>query len=343
MDMNFPDLTADLAEKAMTAGTVTPEGVLALRHIVWGEGDLSREKIEAILAINLGVDAPGPEWSEFLVEAITVWLVDRAQPEGYVDETAAQWLVGHLAAANRPASTAELELLVKIDEKAVKTPACLRDFALGAFDSAVTHAGHVDAKMAQRLRRLIFAEGSDEPGHVSAREADLLFRLKDGTVASPDNAPEWKQLFVQGVGNYLQGCHNFAAPVAGREAELEAFMNRKEPSTLGDLEEMEHSLPQAVGMAYGIVRHPIAGQNEDPTLRAEHLGRDQDSVKTIGERLWDRFVVPDDELLGHDLESEAKADTAMTGDKTGWLGSELHGGTAHDEYEAALLEFLRQG
>ena len=329
MDMSFDQVTNHVAETAMAEGAVSPEDVLALRRVVWGEGDLTRDKIEAILAINLGIAQPGPEWTEFLVEALTVWLVDLAQPEGYVDEGMAQWLVSHLAAANRQATVAELEMLVKIEEKAVKTPGCLRDFALTAFASAVQHAGHVDAVMAARLRRLIFAEGSDEPGHVSEREADLLFRLKDIALGQA-NAPEWKQLFVQGVANHLQGCHNFVAPSAEREAELEGFMNRKEPGVLGFMGQMAKAAENEAHGRFGDPRF------NEATLRAEHIGYDKSAHHSL-------FGGHDDELLGHDLEAEAKADAEMTSDKTGWLDREINADGKIDEFEAALLEFMRAG
>jgi hypothetical protein len=51
---------------------------------------------------------------------------------------------------------------------------------------------------------VIFASGGDRPAAVSQREAEMLFRLKDATLGA-DNAAEWQRLFVQGVGNYLQG------------------------------------------------------------------------------------------------------------------------------------------
>jgi len=303
---SLSQISGQLAEAARATGGVRAEEVLAIRGAVWGAGELTRDKIEAVLAINLAVDQPNQEWTDFLAEAVTVWLVDLAQPQGYVEASAAEWLVAQLAAAKRAASTAELELLVKIEEKAVQTPACLRDFALRAFEEAVNHAGRIDQPMARRLRRLIFAEGGDSPGHVSQREAELLFRLKDLTV-SADNAAEWKQLFVQGVGNFLQGCQNVAAPNRDRAQELERFMSASGPFTPGEGRRL-----RAGGLA-GQIRDAAA------LLRDGH----------------DHF--------GADLAAAAAADARLTPEKDGWLHAEEHGAAPGDEYEAALQTFLQQG
>ena len=71
---------------------------------------------------------------------------------------------------------------------------------------------------------MIFAQAGDRPGAVGRSEAEMLFRLKDATLGA-DNAPEWKQLFVQGVGNYLQGFGGYEPLTRERATELEHFMN----------------------------------------------------------------------------------------------------------------------
>ncbi len=52
----------------------------------------------------------------------------------------------------------------------------------------------------------------------------MLFRIKDATLDA-NNAPEWERLFVQGVGNYLQGWQGANGLSRERAAELEGFMN----------------------------------------------------------------------------------------------------------------------
>lgn len=122
----------------------------------------------------------------------------------------------------------------------------LRSYALAQIEQAVLtgegptrksgalEKGHVSKAEAGLLRRLLFASGSDRPAGVSQAEAEALFRIKDASLGG-DNAPEWKQLFVQGVGNYIAGFTSGEALSRDRAAELEAFMNDRRSSTGGFL------------------------------------------------------------------------------------------------------------
>src|SRR5690606_30862055 len=101
------------------------------------------------------------------------------------------------------------------------------------------------------LRRAIFAAGGDRPAAVSRDEAEMLFRLKDATLGA-DNTPAWKQLFVQGVGNYLQGYVSLSAQLTReRAAELEAFMNDADSSVGRFFGRMAKSAPNALGVTFG--------------------------------------------------------------------------------------------
>ena len=187
----------------------------------------------AIFALNDRLSTPSREWIEFFVEAIGAMLIEQSNPRGYVSPEAADWLIARIEADGQPASAAELELLVHLAERASAEPTRLKAFALAQLEAAVLTGsgptrdgerldpGCINAAEAKLLRRLIFASGGDGPACVSKGEAELLFRLKDATLNAA-NAPEWQQLFVQGVGNYLQGMAGAEAPSAAREAELAA-------------------------------------------------------------------------------------------------------------------------
>src|SRR5690606_246686 len=66
------------------------------------------------------------------------------------------------------------------------------------------------------------------------------------------NGPEWKRLFVQGVGNYLQGLASPSAQI-GREraAELEAFMADHGSSVGRFLGRMAKASPNAFRVVFG--------------------------------------------------------------------------------------------
>ncbi|MEN8860833.1 MAG: hypothetical protein ABF282_10725, partial [Qipengyuania flava] len=101
------------------------------------------------------------------------------------------------------------------------------------------------------LRRAIFAPASERPAAVGRKEAEMLFRLKDATLEA-DNAPEWQQLFVQGVANYLQGYSDSNAHISHERAqELEHFMNESRSSVGGFLGRMAKASPAAFGQVFG--------------------------------------------------------------------------------------------
>jgi hypothetical protein len=103
-------------------------------------------------------------------------------------------------------------------------------------------ANGINAEECRLLRAFVFASGGDRPAAVSKSEAELLFRIKDAS-AGHNNAPEWKQLFVQGVGNYLQGFSSAEPLSAERAAELEAFMNDTAINIGGFFARMANSNP----------------------------------------------------------------------------------------------------
>lgn len=231
MSMHF----RDLASRAGADGAITPEEILALRQAAWPDGRISPEEAEAIFHLNDQLhDAPA-EWSDFFVEAEGEFLVNSLEPHGYVSDANADWLIERIDHNGRVDSLTELELLARVLEKAEGVPERLRVYALAQLEQAVmsgcgpTRAGgelepgKITSAEVALLRRMIFASASDRPAGVSRREAEMLFRIKDATLGA-DNAPEWQQLFVQGVANYLMGFSGHEPLTRERAAELESFM-----------------------------------------------------------------------------------------------------------------------
>ena len=225
-----------LAEQAITDGEISAEEILSLRRDGWIDGRIDAGEADALFLVNDHLKDGSAEWADFFIDAVVEFLLSNGAPRGYVSEAQAEWLIGHIAADGRLDSMAELELLETLFEKAASLPGTLKSFALGEIELAVLTGegptrdgealspGCINAAECRLLRRFVFAAGGDRPAAVSRNEAELLFRLKDATLGA-DNAPEWKQLFVQGVGNYLQGFGGHEPLSAERAGELERFMN----------------------------------------------------------------------------------------------------------------------
>ena len=104
----------------------------------------------------------------------------------------------------------------------------------------------------------------------------MLFRLKDATLGA-DNDPEWKQLFVQGVANYLQGYSDANAQISReRASELQAFMNDTSESVGGFLGKMAKESPNVFGKVFG--KKPARPSREDEVAAAHEV--------THAEREW---------------------------------------------------------
>ena len=308
MPKHFDDFAA--------AGSVTPEDILALRRSVWSNGQIEIGEAEAILTMNASLRQSSAEWTDFFVEALSVWLVDQQDPRGYVDEAQVDWLIARLDRTDGVQSMAELELLVHVLEKAVSAPERLRRFAMVSIERAVIEGtgqtrdggtlepGRVTAGETRLLRRLVFASGGDRPAGVSGDEAELLFRIKDAC-RDGDNAPEWKQLFVQGVGNFLQAS-SIGEPLSReRELELERFVASRD-SGLG-----------------GFIGRMAQVNARDVVATARDALRGSEAP------------------VGRDWEAECARAVAIDADEQDWLDRKIGADGITDPYEQALLDFLK--
>jgi hypothetical protein len=222
-------------QTVQSGGGISAKDVVALRRWSWSDGIMSDAEAAALFELNSLAKTNDPEWADFFVEALTDYALSRSDPKGYVNDPDARWILGQIDKDGRVDSATELELLVKLSEKAIDVPQELKSYALDQIEKTVlsgegvTHESHepacmINASEAALLRRLLFASSSDGPVQVSQQEAEMLFRLKDACIAN-ENAPAWKTLFVQGVGNFLMGYCSYQTLTRERAQELERFMN----------------------------------------------------------------------------------------------------------------------
>jgi hypothetical protein len=172
------------------------------------------------------------------------------------DGDEARWLIGAIDHDGKLESMAELELLVRVIERARNVPEFLKAYALRQIEQEVmtgvgpTRCGgelsatHISAAECRLLRRVIFASGGYGPAAVSRFDAELLFRLKDATLQD-GNSPLWDDLFVDGVANYLKGFQLQNAQLDhSRIKELEAFVADNEARVGRVIGAMAREIPQ---------------------------------------------------------------------------------------------------
>lgn len=278
-----------------------------LRAQVWSDGSVSVPEAERLFGLNASVE-PSNEWTEFFVEAICEFMLSQGEPRGYVTEDEATWLLRQVNPTAKVATHAEIELIVKLLERAEYAPSSLRKFALRAIEQSVLNgeraapdgepcAARIDDVEVTLIRRLIFAPSSDGPARVSAAEAAMLYRIKDATLGE-ENSTEWKKLFVQGVANHLMATKGYEAPNLDEEMRLEAPY---EPRPFA---------------------HILSRVGRPDELHDPLFGEDQEQAIA---RL-----------------TELEVDRDVPAGERNWLERLYNQNLQHDEYEQALLTFLAE-
>ena len=278
---------ADIARHAAQDGAVSPEEILAMRQAGWADGKMTRAEAEAVFAAQNAAGEHSKEWSDFFVEAIQHYVLEGSEPRGHAGEDEARWLIDQVQRDGKVCSMTELEVLTRIIEKAQNVPESLKAFVLRVLEDEVmtgtgpTRCGgelsdtHVSEAQCTLIRRVISGAGGDRPAGVSRAEAEMLFRIKDATEHAA-NAPEFKRLFVQGVGNYLMGFASSSAQLTReRQLELDAFVADNKASVGRFMGEMAVATPNIFGMVFG--RKPAAPSREERVAaEAELTGGEQD-------------------------------------------------------------------
>ena len=223
---------SDFAAALKAGASISAEDVLAVRRWVWPDGSVSAAEAEALFELNRSASASAPEWADFFIEAMSDYVVNQTPPRGYVEDGHAAWLIGQIERDGAPITSTELALVVKVLESALNAPASLKAWALGQIEQSVLADGCVGDEEAALLRRTVFAAAGGGALTVSADEAETLWRIKDACVAA-DNAPGWKTLFAQAVGNHLMAYSSYTPLERAEAARLDAFVADHHRSVLG--------------------------------------------------------------------------------------------------------------
>ncbi len=291
------------------AKQVSDDDILQLRKMIWSQEAIRPVDVDALFAINDALDSPTNAFSDFFGEAITHFLLRQEWPHDFLSDANALWLETRVNRDGRIDSHAELELMVRVLEKAENVPAHLKDWTLSQIENSIltgkgpTRAGGdirpgtVDAAEVALLRRLIFASGGGSSLSVSEAEAEMLFRIKDACLGK-DNAPEWKILFVQCVANHLMAYSGHSEISIDCSRELNSFMDHSSSNVGGFL-----SRVFSTATLRSIVEKPSISDQVD--------------------------------------HEDAVADAArIAGDEAAWLKRQIVANPQIDELEQAVLAFI---
>ncbi|MEN0041185.1 MAG: hypothetical protein AAF764_07585 [Pseudomonadota bacterium] len=209
---NFSAMCAAIA----ASGEATAEDVQHLRGIAMADGRLCRNEVEAAFAVDKVLQQRSDEWVWWLREITADHLFGVFADQKHLSQTGADWLLHIAQPLGVVESRARLEVVVRVVEVACSMPEPFYQTVLLALADAVV-ANQRDgqsiicAEDAAQLRRVLYASAGDGRFAISRAEAEFLFDLNDRT-SEAGNAPEWTELFVQAISNYLMASFGHQCP-----------------------------------------------------------------------------------------------------------------------------------
>jgi hypothetical protein len=213
----------DVVAEVVASKRVTEEQVMRLRRSLYGDGRAEAGEVERLFAIDEAASGHHPSWETLFCEAVTDYIVNQVEPHGYVSEENADWLMARISRDGAVKTATELELLVKVLEKAQSSPGRLSVFALNQVKQAVVHGegplagrrtltpGRVGEPEAELMRRVLYAFGGEGNIAITRPEAEILFDINDAS-ATAENHAAWNDLFVKAVANFMMAASGYSVP-----------------------------------------------------------------------------------------------------------------------------------
>ncbi len=284
--------------------TIEFDDMLYLKRVFYEDGVASSDEADLLFSLHHGCTVQHADWSDFLIEAITDFLIIQEPPRGYLTAANANWLVNRVTSDGKIKSKAEIDLVLNVLGKARWAPASLSKFVLEQVKHAVVTgqgplrhgksvaAGRISECEVDLLRRILYAFGGD--GHVAVTriEADVLFDIDEAVAGSPPNAL-WTDLFVKAIANVMMSASGYSVPTREEALRQEADLDDDDGQTsiLFSLLAMVHANLSSMQDAYHdqsleeralarlehqrieiITNEPIA--EVDPLWLVGRLGRD---------------------------------------------------------------------
>ena len=213
-EARLPEALADLAAEVLADGSITADDVLKLRQGVFKDGVVDRDEADLMFYLDAHGRNNDEAWNAFFIEALTDYLVWKRYPPGIMSEEDGRFLVERVTRDGKIARKTEFELVVGVIEKAQRCPEEVVVLALRAVKESVLEGagvlfgkkrrrrGVIDAADVETIKRVIYGPGGGGSYTITRREAELLFELNNAT-AEKKNAPSWRKMFVDAVGNFL--------------------------------------------------------------------------------------------------------------------------------------------
>jgi hypothetical protein len=241
--LDLPPACPERVKTILESRVADADDVIDLRRKVFGDGVVSADEAELLFTIHHRLDEESAEWRQFFIEALCDYVVQQAEPRGYVSVENAIWLIEQVMDDDIIETASELEAIIRIIETARSVPDQLIAFALMQVRFAVINgygaakllegeeaesvAGKVTSADVMLLRRILYAASGDRGAGISRDEAEILFDINDDTEGA-DNAPEWSELFVKAIGNAMLFACGHQVPTREDALRQDAFLQSRE-------------------------------------------------------------------------------------------------------------------
>ncbi len=314
----MPNETATrLIAEMKAVNAMTDAQLLELRRAFGADLAIDGREADAIFELDKLASKP-KDWADYFTLILTTYLVHQGQPQGYINDAMAAWLIARIDHDGVVETETELRLLMNVLKVAEKPGDRLEAYALKQVLEAVTHGrgrvghdmlkpgiiGHAEVEL---LRRIFYSVGGDGGMGITRMEAEHIFALNDAT-SGREHAPQWRTFFVGAIANHLM---MIAAP---EKIELDEMKRREDWLTNG------HGRNPGEGWFAGVTPRAVFNAFKE----------------VFG-------MKPQDPTGGFSILNQAgmQHSEKITADEASWLVRALQNDGEIDANERALLEFIR--
>ena len=212
-------------------GFVSAEDALTLRRHIFKDDIVSKEDMDALLALGERAPDGDPEWRELFGEVVADYYLREEIPRGFLTEGEFLELKTRVTQYSDTVTPLVLWMLVDLMDKATATPPAMSQFIADQIKKVMIddkNDPHLGAHDVALIRKYLFANGGDQNVAISKREASLLFDLNDLTICRLNDA-SWSDLFVKSIANHLMAHIGYQAP--SREEALRQYQWLSDHST----------------------------------------------------------------------------------------------------------------
>jgi hypothetical protein len=174
------------------------------------------------------------------------YIVNQAEPEGYVTAANADWLMAAISRDGKVKSKTEFDLLLYVLDTARWSPERLVRFALDEVKRAVIEGdgplrmqgtretGMITDAEVDLVRRILYAFGGDGNIAVTRAEAEVVIAIEESLAEGKAN-PAWTDLFVKAMANVILATSGYAPPSREEALRADAWLKRRGDLALGNM------------------------------------------------------------------------------------------------------------